>query len=223
MNTDRTFAMLVVLGWLTACIGERDDAESLSPDVNGVALQPLLGEELGRDAAAPELAITAIRTEGDCEADPQFTGRGGQGEVWFSRFEAAIDLQSSRAWAICDVHLTVRASEGYALALAELSTEGLVTLADGMTAQVEADYRVGHVRSVAGRVRIFRGPVDGPHVFFADFPGDDRTFGPCASSSTLTVRLTLSAASHGHRAVGKIALKRFRLLQLDQRPCASPL
>jgi hypothetical protein len=222
MNTDRTFVVLSMLGWLTACVGARDDTEGLTPDVNGVSLQPLLGAAVAREAAAPELAITSIRTEGDCEVGSALAGRGAPGEVWFSRFEAAVDLQTNHATSTCDVHLTVQGSEGYALALEELSTEGMVTLADGTTARVEVDYRVDDVAGVAGRARIVRGPIDGPHVFFADFAGDDRTFGPCVASSMLTVRLKLAASTHGAPAAGKISLTRFRPLTLAVRPCEAP-
>jgi hypothetical protein len=233
MSSVRTIATFSVLCALSACAEPLDGAVD---DAGGLEAAPLTSSRTSgtiaaltadepadeRAALAPMAAptIDAIRVEGDCAAAPVIAGGGAQGEVRFTQFAARLDGTVAEASSTCDVHLSIRAGEGESFALEELSAEGMLSLAADVSARIEASYRIGASAGALTRAQIFRGPVSGPLVFFADFLGEDRTFSPCLAAGDLSVRLKLSATSHAQPGEASIALTRFRPLRIGLRACA---
>ncbi|MET0342140.1 MAG: DUF4360 domain-containing protein [Polyangiales bacterium] len=217
MKILRTMAALIALSGTASGCSDVDAPQ----DEDSLEHAPPRARAHGQALASElsEVAITTIRTEGDCATEAIVADDGHAGEVRFSRFEAALAPGAREARARCDLHVAVTTPPGHSYALEELSVEGTVTLAAQATARLEADYRFGEAAARASRAKEFLGPVDGPLVFFADFADGDRTFGHCHTGGDLTVRLRLDVRNPNAIEAGRLALTRFRPLRIAVRPC----
>lgn len=219
MNIDRTIATVCCLSATAVGCAELPDDGTL-PDL---AAPRLAAETEVTAARAAEITIASISTAEGCAGTATITDDGRAAELRFTRLEATVDAPMARSTADCQVRVFLVVPPGQTYALEELSAEGMLSLADGMTATVEASAHPAQAAPIAMRGRYFRGPVEGPLVFFADFSEADRTFAACADARELAVdlRLTLKNDNAMPSAPGWIALTRFRPLRIALRPCAS--
>lgn len=215
MNIEKTIvAVCCSTAVVTGCASLSEDAATLDEaDLRFTAAAEVT------DAGANDVTIRSIDAQEGCGATARIAGDGRTAELRFSGFEANVDASVSEASVQCPITIGLAVPPGASFALEELSVEGTMALAEGMTAHVEAIAHPVDAPAVAARGRYFRGPGQGPVAFFADFVEDDLAFSRCTDASALVIELKLTVKNGAPAAAGRIAVTRFRPLRVGLRAC----